>query len=427
MLGAKPTTWWSGIPPGVWVFLLALGVRVGYWAIFWSHYTPATDAEHYWGIASNLASGKGFSHVYPGGTLHETAFRLPFWPGLLALALVVFGTHLSVAMGLNAVIGSLVAVEAAALARQAAGPRAGVVAGAVVAVYPPLVANDVGSLGDPLGLLLLLVVVRLIAARRWSWAALATGVFVLTKDGAVIVLLALVPVVGLSFGWRQAVRFTAIAVLVVAPWVARNDVQLGRPVVTTSVGFNLAAVYSSESQESSFVFVDPMRLPAFARYWPQRSDEARWDATLQQIGLHGLAADPLRVVEVGWYNLGIMAGFHAAFTDGAERNDGRVIGVVHASRPAYYAVSVLGLAGLWRGRRQRGVLVLAAVVGVLVALSLVTVMNPRLCAPFDLACAIGVGLLFSGYPALRQERRAGRRSTGPPTAPIPWSARSSIG
>jgi hypothetical protein len=404
MLGAKRTTRWPGIPAGLGVFLLALGTRVAYWAIFQAHYEPVSDAGHYWGIASNLAAGKGFSHSYPGGTLHETAFRLPLWPALLALVLVVFGTHLGVAMGLNVVIGSLVAVQAAAVAGRIAGWRAGAVAGAVVAVYPTLVANDVGCLSEPLGLLLLLAVVRIVAARRWTWAALATGLFILTKDGAGIVLLGLIALVGLWVDWRQAVRFTAIVLLVVAPWIARNEVQLGHPVLTTSFGYNLAAAYSTASQETPIHFVDPIHDSAFAPYWPQRADEARWDATLQRIGLHGLAVDPLSVVKVGWYHLGSMAGFHTRTVDVAEHLDGRVIDVEHVSRPAYYAVSLLGMVGLWRWRRHRAVHVLVTVVGLLVALNLVTVWAPRLRAPFDLACAIGVGLLFSRLAALQQRK-----------------------
>lgn len=135
--------WARELPDGVKVFVLSVTVNIGYWAILRSHYVPMTDAEHYWGIGSHLAAGQGLSHVYPSNALHETAFRLPLWPLIEAGALKVFGAHLSVAMGLNAVIGALVAWQAGALARDVAGQRAGRVAGVVVAIYPPLVANDV--------------------------------------------------------------------------------------------------------------------------------------------------------------------------------------------------------------------------------------------------------------------------------------------
>jgi len=392
-LRARATLRWPRQPDGVGVFVVALAVNLVYWAVFRSHYVPVSDADHYFGIASNLAAGKGFSHVYPGTVLHETAFRLPFWPGLLAVALVVFGTHLSVAMALNAVIGALVAVQAAALARSVAGRRAGLVAGVVVALYPPLIANNVVPLSEPLGLLVMLVVVRLLGARRWMWAAVATGVLILTRDGAPIILLGAAPMVGLAAGWRQALRFLVVVGLIVVPWVVRNEVQLHHFVLTTSVGYNLAAVYSEQAQATNLYFVDATRDPAFAQWWPERSNEARWDATLEHEGLEGLDSDPLRVLAVARFNLGNVIGFHSRDEDGAELLDGRVIRVVKASKPAYYLVSILGVAGLVRWRRNRTVRALAMVAVLLVGLSLVTVYAPRLRAPVDLACAIGVGLL----------------------------------
>ncbi len=377
------------------LFILSLGVSAIYWAVFLAHYVPVSDAEHYWQIASNLAAGKGFSHVYPGTVLHETAFRLPLWPGVLAAALVLFGVRLSVAMALNAVIGALVVVQVAALARQVGGRRAGLVAGLAAAVYPPLIANDVVPLSEPLGLLLLLVVVRLVGARRWMWTGVATGLFLLVKDGALVVLVGLVPLVVVAAGWRHAARLAIVVSVVVAPWIVRNEIQLHHTVLTTSVGYNLAAAYSRYSQRSGGFFVDPVRDRSFSRLWPRRSDEARWDASLEQLGLEGLASRPTRVVAVARYNVASVIGYHRRTEDVAERLDGRVLGVVNVSRSAYYGVSLLGLAGLVRWRRDRTVRALGIVVALLVALSVITVYAPRLRAPFDVACVVGLGLLFA--------------------------------
>ena len=385
-------SWLRSSPEGLKLFVLALTVNLAYWAIFRRHYVPMSDAEHYWGIGSNLAAGLGFSHPYPSGVLHETAFRLPLWPLVEAAFLTVFGFHLSVAMGVNAVIGGLVAWQAGALAAQVGGRRAGLVAGTLVALYPPLIANNVVPLSEPLGLLLLLVTVRLLGARRLRWAALVMGLLVLTKNGAAVAALAALIYVLVVAGWRQALRFIGIVAVVVTPWLVRNEVQLHTPALTTSIGFNVAAAYSEQAQASGRYFDDPTQDPRFLEWGPQRIDEGRWDATLLSLGWKGLEADPERVMSVAVNNVTSLMGFHDE--DVPERLDGRVIGLVHASKPLFYLVSVLGLAGLWRWRRNPVVIPLAVVVGSLTFLSMVTIYAPRLRAPLDLACAIGVGLLF---------------------------------
>jgi hypothetical protein len=252
------------------------------------------------------------------------------------------------------------------------------------------------------------------------WAAVATGLFLLVKDGASVVLLGLVPLVVLAAGWRHAFRFAIVCGVVVAPWMVRNEVQLHHTVLTTSVGYNLAAVYSESSQRSGLYFVDPVRDRTFSRLWPRRSDEAGWDASLEHLGLQGLASHPTRVLAVARYNIASVIGFHRRTENIPERMDGRVVGVVNASRTAYYAVSLLGLAGLVRWRRDRTVRALGIVVGLLVGLSVVTVYAPRLRAPFDVACVIGLGLLFADSGRFLQEDRENVRAQ-------PWHAVHSRG
>ena len=68
-----------------------------------------------------------------------------------------------------------------------------------------------------------------------------------------------------------------------------------------------------------------------------------------------------------------------------------------------YAVTAVGLPGLWLSRRERRLWPALAIVGQFVVLALVLVPPPRLRAPFDLLMCIGVGLFV--------ERMAARRRT----------------
>lgn len=84
----------------------------------------------------------------------------------------------------------------------------------------------------------------------------------------------------------------------------------------------------------------------------------------------------------------------AGRNDVAEANDGRNLALQHLSVPLVGYVTLFGLAGLWAVRgRGVGPLVLAAVV--FTGLSAVTVATPRMRAPLDLACCVGVGALAS--------------------------------
>jgi hypothetical protein len=228
----------------------------------------------------------------------------------------------------------------------------------------------------------------------------------------------MVPLVVLAAGWRHAFRFALVVGGVVAPWIVRNQVQLHHTVLTTSLGYDLAATYSQYSQRSGQYFVDPIHDRAFSSLWPERSDEARWDASLEHLGLQGLSSHPTRVLAVARYNIASVIGYHRRTEDFADRLDGRVVGVVNASRTAYYAVSLLGLAGLVRWRRDRTVRALGVVVTLLVALSMVTIYAPRLRAPFDVACLIGLGLLFADSRASRTKTANADSSTPAPAVQL---------
>ena len=70
----------------------------------------------------------------------------------------------------NVALGATVVVLAAMLGAHIAGYRAGVAAGIAVGVYPPLLANDVVLLSEPLSLVLPLAMILLLVRNRPAWA-----------------------------------------------------------------------------------------------------------------------------------------------------------------------------------------------------------------------------------------------------------------
>ena len=370
---------------------LAVAARVAYW-LATIDYAPNSDAFDYHLIAGNVAKGNGIANVFPQFEVHATAFRPPLFPSALGVIYRVFGDHVGVGRLTNLVIGVFVVLLVERLVSRVGGSRSGLAAAALVAIYPPLVVNDVSILTESLSLLLLLLIVLALSEGRWQLAAVETGLLALTRNSAQLFIVVAAFAVVWWFGYRRALGFVGIATLVLVPWVVRNQVQLGGAVLTTSNGFNLNATYSEEAHASDG-FVDAVFDRRFERYGFARFDEIAWDHQLREHGLVGLRNHPGDVFRVSQRNAQAFFELDPHKNDTAEALDGRDPTIRQWALPAFYVVSVTGLLGLWRARRHRATVLLMAAAAYFSLASIVSIAPPRLRAPFDLACCIGVGLL----------------------------------
>jgi 4-amino-4-deoxy-L-arabinose transferase-like glycosyltransferase len=377
-------------------FAGAVAVRLLYWALVTPGYVPRADDSQYVGIARSLADGKGYSLVFPQLTLHATAFRPPLYPALLTPGAWLFGDALWPARLLSVALGALVAVLAGVLTARIAGRRAGLAAAGVVALYPPLLANDTVALTEPLALALLLGAVLLLDGRQWAWAGVAAGALLLTRPNGYLVVLILAGWALLTVGWRRAAGLAAIALGLLAPWMVRNHVQVGTWRPTTSDGFTVSAVYGLPAQRVGH-FIDPVFSPDYddANHRLAQFDEAGWNDQLLREGIDGAKGHPGYVAYMVRRNLAGYFEVQPALNRYPEDADGRRWGFRQATLPLFFVVTVAGLAGWWRVRRDRRTLVLALLVGQFVAISLVLVAPPRLRAPFDVTMAMGAGIAIA--------------------------------
>jgi len=360
-----------------------------------------SDAAHYHELAVNLAAGRGFVHAFPQLAPHPTAFRPPLYPALLAVVYRVTGPSPGVGRVVNLVIGIAVVVAATALAGRIGGRKAALVTGAVVAVYPPLIANDTVTLTEPLSLLLLLVTIHLLLDRRCTVAGAALGLLALTRPDALVVIAGLGVWVLAALGWRKALLLAAPVVLIVTPWLARNVLQVGTPTLTTSTGFNLAAIYSPEAEHDGN-FVDPVFDDRFEQFRLAQFDEGEWERELRAYGLANLRRHPAQVLDVVGGNLLHWFELKPADSNGPEWLDGRNLQVRDLAIPAVWLVTAFGLAGLWSRRRDReGRLLAVALIGSSIG-PLLFISAPRLRSSFDVLCVVGVGLAAARAPAWRQ-------------------------
>lgn len=174
-----------------------------------------------------------------------TAYTQPLYGFFLSPIYFIFGRSwlaVGLAQTLVAVATALLVYE---LGRRLASARAGLVAALLTTLHPYVVWHDVHVNREVLdGLLAVgLTLLTVIVAERHSWRlavalGLAAGLAIL--GNARLVLLPVVLVLYLAWRWREGratLRAAALigvaAAIAVAPWVVRNELQLGCYALTT--------------------------------------------------------------------------------------------------------------------------------------------------------------------------------------------------
>ena len=237
----------AGLLALVAILLLGLGLRAGE---AWDGRPPVYDAQGYAAIAANLGQGDGFT-LGPLATQPASNYS----PGLPLLVgsfyALTGGVHERAARLLLALLGSLAILLTYLIGRRLAGPLAGLIGAAAVAVYPALLEYQGMLMGEPLAATLLsgAVLAMLWAAgpatpgERWLVPGLLLGALALTRPEYLAISLPIAVVVlarGGWGGWRECAVQAGILlvglVLIVAPWTTRNAVALDRLVPVSTGG-----------------------------------------------------------------------------------------------------------------------------------------------------------------------------------------------
>ncbi len=248
----------------------------------------AGDATQYHLLAQGIANGDGYSTLSSvlQGDPQPTAQHPPLFPLLLA-ALDLIGldtlTAHRVVLCLSAAAG---VVLIGLLGRRVAGPRAGLLAAAIAAVYPGFFmlagVAMAESLYVPLIALTLLLTYELIDRPRLGLAALLgalIGLATLDRTEAVLLLPLLALAVALRLpGARERVRVVAVmtvaALLVLAPWVGRNWDAFDRvPLLSTNGGLTAMIANCERPYYVDVGFIEPNCLTRCQRF---RDDELRY-------------------------------------------------------------------------------------------------------------------------------------------------------
>lgn len=191
-------------------------------------------------LAQNIAAGHGyvisrFGHLvlaFGDGNLYS------FLAGALY---ALFGHAPMLLATVQAMLAALVAPVVFAIGERASGPRVGLLGAALAALHPGLLAYSLKL--HPLGLDVLLLALLVLWTTRGRWthrggllAGLTLGLNLMTRPTFFAAGLAALGVrwLGRHASWRQVVAVIAVGLAVGAPWIGRNWVYLGRPLLIST-------------------------------------------------------------------------------------------------------------------------------------------------------------------------------------------------
>jgi 4-amino-4-deoxy-L-arabinose transferase-like glycosyltransferase len=210
---------------------------------------------HY--LANGIADGSGyirpFSQLQYGEALPTAAYP-PLFPLYLSFWSLLGLDSLEAHRAVSCLLAPVAVVLIGLLGRRVGGARVGLIAAGLAAIYPQLVMVDgtviTEALYAPLIAGVLLLTYRLLDhPGPWSAAflGLAIGAATMTRSEAIflVVLLALPAAViaGRRIGRAPLLCVIAVActAIVLVPWVVRNEVTLGHPILFTSNSGHTAA------------------------------------------------------------------------------------------------------------------------------------------------------------------------------------------
>jgi 4-amino-4-deoxy-L-arabinose transferase-like glycosyltransferase len=358
------------------IVIVALVVRVAL-IIATPHYIAVTDAGEFDADAVTLVK----DHRYPssGLTAHggPTAFRPPLFPISLAALYEVVGTHSAktrwaAGRAMEAVFGALAVLLICLIGFRLFGPGAGLLAGAIAAVYPPLILVGSSLLSESLFIPLelgavLAALMHRDSGHRWRWAMLSgvlLGLAELTRSNGFALALPICLLVWSErprWSW-SAVRAPAVllvaVVLTLAPWAIRDYHVFHRFVpVTTEAGYGLAGAYNPLVQ-SRTDYPALWRFPAqdVAHVWAQypNANEAEVSDHLMHVALDYIEAHPSSVLKTAYWNVLRLLnltgpGIERAFAGG----EGYSPTLAEFSVYAFWVVLALAIAGAFTVAARR--------------------------------------------------------------------------
>ncbi len=414
-----------GFAPGLAAIAAAgFAVRIAFVVLSRIQHLPLGlgDSAYYSRGANLLADGRGFIDPFLLPAVRQSADHPPLYTLWLAIPSLVWPGHATtptVHMVWSCVLGAGTVAVCGLAGREIAGPRVGLLAASLAAIYPNLWVHDGMLLSETAALFttaaLILFAYRFLHApsgRRAAWLGLWCGLAGLARPELVLALpLVLVPLVLLRRDrpWKQRLLWlaagTVATAICIAPWLGYNLSRFDRPVyMSDNFGSTLAAANCQATYygpDIGYKNYDCARVLAgrFTRTIPHWStlDESERDFVFRKAALSYIKAHEQRVpfeVAARWARI---AGLYHPFQ---EIDDNTYL----LKQPewlgdlllfGYFVMAALAIAGaILMFRRRIPVWPLVAIVVIVLLSVAVTFAQVRYRAPaevaFVLAAAVAV-------------------------------------
>jgi 4-amino-4-deoxy-L-arabinose transferase-like glycosyltransferase len=410
------------------IALAGLGIRLLY-AVLHRKYPVIGDALTFHLDARHLADGHGFQRPFEA---EPTAEHPPLHIVVLAAVDLLGGHGTTIQRCVMGVIGIGTVVALGVLGRTVAGPRAGLIAAALAAVYPLLWVIDGAIMSETE--YVLLVTLTLLASYRYLREpsvrrGLAVGALIalaaLTRGEALglLVVLAVPLVLHAWAGWRARLRaglvVAAAFCVVLAPWTIRNALTFEHVVLISTNGDN---VFVGANCERSY-YGDLLGSWAFSCFGTRApGDESEYSRVWRERGLDYARDHAGRIPVVVAARLGrqfdVFRPRQGVYLASGEGRDHRAqwLGVY-----MFWAMLPLGLAGAVVLRRRRQPLfILGAPFFLIVIMGALVYGSTRFRVAFEPAlvvfAAVALDALWGRVAAQRASSRADAASRKPASA-----------
>jgi hypothetical protein len=385
-----------------------LAVRLAYALLLVKSKPLLGDGLEFHLQANLLADGKGYIQPFlyqAEGVARASADKPPLYPFLEAGVSLLGGRTWAWHQLVGCLAGTGTVAVVGLVGRRAAGPRAGLIAAALAAGYPLLVAAD-GSLRSE-SVYALCIALVLLAGLAYRDAPSLRGAALLGAAVAAAALtrgeaLALLVLLALPLcGWRRAGVAALACAVVLAPWLVRCWIVFDRPVlISTNVGGLLAGANCDTTYHGALLGQwDFGCIPP-----PVHANEALEAERLRDRGLHYAREHAGRVPVVEAARLGRSFELYRPREQARQEAffEGRNLRVEQLGVACYYGLVLLAAYGVVVLRRRDGPwVVLLAPVALVILVTLISYGFTRLRVAAEPALVVLAAVALDALAARR--------------------------
>ena len=418
----------------------ALAIRLIYVFGFRQDHVFAGDAFFYHAGANLLADGKGFISPFEPHRAIQAGEHPPLYLIYLAIPSVLGFTSVLTHLVWSSLLGTATVVLVGLIGREVRGPRAGVIAAVVAAVYPNLWVPDGSLMAESMAMFATALAVYF-AYRYWRdprwWrlglVGVASGAGALSRSELALIIPFMVIPLAITVGgitrgerWRGAGAAVCAALVVMAPWLVFNLTRFEKPeLLSTQFGPLLSSANCDEVWRGATKSYFQIQCSIDIRDREIRGDpdESETDAIYRRAAFRYISHHKHLIPGVVAARLGAIVGLYQPTVqinlDSAI--EGREIWLARLGLYSFWMLALASVFGAVVIRRTREVPVFPLLVPpVMVALTvMVTYASTRFRASAEIVvCVLAAVAVDSGVSRVRRSRE-NRAPSVDTTTPLP--------